>query len=381
MRKPTSSKILVLFTTVCFMLTFLFAAGGQPVAAMSDASVVPIPDTNLRVLIGETIHKPSGDITIGDLKQMEKFDNKGKLVQDFSGLEYATNLQELTLTNTRITSISFVANMTNLRSLNLSDNAITEISHIKNLVNLTDLVLYNNKIQNISALSGLVNVKNLNLELNRIQDISSISNIRNITNLNLESNTISNISPLAKLIFLEKLNLKNNSIKDISPLVQNYQNGGKGFGAQINLTLNELSLGGNSPSGKDIKTLIDNKYTLTCLPQKTIQVQVDGTYLTLDVPPAVVDGRTLVPLRAIFEALNATVDWNSSTRKVTGTKGSTTIVLTINNKQAKVNNQNVMLDVPATIINGRTLVPARFIAESLGKRVEWDNTSRTVLVR
>lgn len=379
MRKYVS-KIFSLLTLGCFVLTFL-CAGIQPARAVSDTYIVPIPDMNLRALIGSTVGKPTDNITVGDLRQMEKFDNKGKVIEDFSGLEYASNLQELKLTNTRIKKINFLADMTNLHVLDLSDNAIVDVSPLRNLTNLNELVLYNNKIEDISPLSGLVNLSNLNLETNRVQDISPVSNMRNILYLNLASNNISNITPLSRLIFLKRINVSNNQIDDISPLLQNYQNGGKGFDTQINVSMNKLSLAEKSPSGKIIKTLTDNYYTLNCLPQKTIQVQVDGAYLSMDVPPAVISGRTLVPLRAIFEALGASVDWNPATRTVSGSKGEISMSLIINNRQAKVNGQLVMMDVGATIVDGRTLVPARFIAETLGRHVEWDDTHRVVVIK
>ena len=330
-------------------------------------------------MISETLGKQSDNITVGDLKQMEKFDNKDKVIENYSGLEYASNLKELKLTHTYLKNISLVSNMTNLRSLNLSDNTIVDISPLLNLENLNELNLYNNKIENISPLSGLVNIAKLNLELNRVKDISPLGNMRNITELNLASNTISDITPLSKLIFLKSLNLANNTIKDIAPLLQNNQNGGKDI--KIDLSLNELSLGSDSPSGKIIKTLTDDYYTIGALPQKTIQVEVNGSYLTMDVPPAVINGRTLVPLRAIFEVLGASVSWNQATRTVVGSKGDTNITLIINNRQARVNGQNIMMDVPGTIVDGRTMVPARFIAESLGKHVEWDDTHRVVIIK
>ncbi|SHI74505.1 Endonuclease YncB, thermonuclease family [Geosporobacter subterraneus DSM 17957] len=111
------------------------------------------------------------------------------------------------------------------------------------------------------------------------------------------------------------------------------------------------------------------------------KVTVDGKQLQFDVPPAVVQGRTLVPLRAIFEALGATLDWDNPTKTVTGTKGSTTIVLTIGNKTATINGAKKDLDVPGTIINSRTLVPARFIAEALGAKVDWDAATKTVVIK
>jgi beta-lactamase superfamily II metal-dependent hydrolase len=74
------------------------------------------------------------------------------------------------------------------------------------------------------------------------------------------------------------------------------------------------------------------------------------------------------------------VDWDGATRTVIATKSGSKIELPVNQKTAKKNDQEIQLDVPATIIDGRTLVPARFVAESLGCNVDWDGISRTVIV-
>jgi len=111
-----------------------------------------------------------------------------------------------------------------------------------------------------------------------------------------------------------------------------------------------------------------------------ISVYLDGTPLTFDVPPQTIDGRILVPLRAIFEALGAGVDWNEATRVITATKDGTTVVLTIGSNTATVNGQSVTLDVPPQVIDGRTLVPLRFVAESFGVTVDWDGSTRTVTI-
>jgi len=119
---------------------------------------------------------------------------------------------------------------------------------------------------------------------------------------------------------------------------------------------------------------------LTASAQEPVKVTIDGQFITVDVPPTIIDGRTLVPVRAIFESLGVEVDWDESTRTVIGTKGSIKIELPIDNKYAKKSGQNIELDVPATIIDGRTLVPTRFIAESLGCNVDWDGNTRTVII-
>lgn len=118
----------------------------------------------------------------------------------------------------------------------------------------------------------------------------------------------------------------------------------------------------------------------TAFAAEPIKVYIDNTRLDMEVMPQIRDGRTLVPMRAIFEALGAEVKWDNDSREASGKLGETVVTLKIDSKTAYVNGQPKELDVPATIVSGRTLVPARFIAESLGAEVGWDNESRTVLI-
>ncbi len=111
-----------------------------------------------------------------------------------------------------------------------------------------------------------------------------------------------------------------------------------------------------------------------------IKVLVNGGELSFDQPPIIKDSRTLVPLRAIFEALGAEVDWDGDTRTVTASKGKTTVVLTVDSASYTVNGSEKTLDVPAQIVNSRTLVPVRAVSESFGCEVEWDGDTRTVVI-
>lgn len=111
-----------------------------------------------------------------------------------------------------------------------------------------------------------------------------------------------------------------------------------------------------------------------------ISVMLNGNTLDFDVPPQIIDGRTLVPLRAIFEALGADVDWNGETRTVTAHKDDTMISMTIGNNVMRINSHEVTLDVPPQIINDRTLVPARAAAEGFGADVAWNESDRTVII-
>ena len=111
-----------------------------------------------------------------------------------------------------------------------------------------------------------------------------------------------------------------------------------------------------------------------------ISVILNGNKIIFDVTPQIINNRTMVPLRAIFEALGATVSWNGETQTVTSTKNNTTISLTIESPSMIVNNQHISLDSPACIVDGRTLVPVRAISEAFGISVDWDNATRTVLI-
>lgn len=112
----------------------------------------------------------------------------------------------------------------------------------------------------------------------------------------------------------------------------------------------------------------------------TIRVFYDSKEIKFDVPPKIVNSRTLVPFRAIFEELGAIVEWDAKTSKVIGIKDNTTVVLTVNKNIAKVNNKEILLDTEPIIINGRTLIPLRFVSESLGLNVEWNTENNAVII-
>ncbi|MNO60060.1 hypothetical protein D3C76_506620 [compost metagenome] len=111
-----------------------------------------------------------------------------------------------------------------------------------------------------------------------------------------------------------------------------------------------------------------------------INVYIDGSPLKTDQAPIMVQGRVMLPLRAIFEALNATVKWDQKAQIVTAIKGDTTIVLKIKSKVATINNEAVTLDVPAQSIKGRTMVPVRFVSEALGQEVGWNSKTKRVTI-
>ncbi|HOV27416.1 MAG TPA: stalk domain-containing protein [Pseudobacteroides sp.] len=111
-----------------------------------------------------------------------------------------------------------------------------------------------------------------------------------------------------------------------------------------------------------------------------IKIKVNNNEVPLNVPPRIINGRVLIPVRSVFEKLGAKVSWEQSTGKITISKNSTTIELTVGSSVAYIGMNQLPLDVPATIILGRTVVPLRFIAENIGLDVSWDQTKRLVSI-
>lgn len=107
------------------------------------------------------------------------------------------------------------------------------------------------------------------------------------------------------------------------------------------------------------------------------KVMLDGKQLSFDVDPVIYNGTTLVPLRAIFEAMGATVKWDPTTQTAVAVKGNTGIVLKIGSMNPTINGLTQTLQVPAKIINGSTMAPLRFVGEAFGGTVRWDSKTST----
>ncbi|MCL2564809.1 MAG: stalk domain-containing protein [Defluviitaleaceae bacterium] len=132
----------------------------------------------------------------------------------------------------------------------------------------------------------------------------------------------------------------------------------------------------------DIRIIRDDAAQLTEPHQQIyswdIQIFLDGRVLIFDSPPVIVNDRTMVPFRAIFEAFDAEISWNSETQTVTTAHSLASVILTIGDTTAFVSGTAKQLDVPPIITNDRTMVPLRFISEAMGATVDWNSDERIV---
>ena len=122
-------------------------------------------------------------------------------------------------------------------------------------------------------------------------------------------------------------------------------------------------------------------YPIKTSDDENIIVKVNNNIIDFDQPPIIYNDRTLVPLRAIFEALDAAVAWDDNTRTVTAVRDGVAVKFTIDAYQFYKNGEAIDLDVPSMIVNDRTLVPVRAISEAFGCIVDWDGDTKQVIIR
>ena len=180
---------------------------------------VRIPDSNLRAVIAETLNKnPNAAITVDELKSLRKLEGQNRDIRDLTGLEFATNLNELFLWNNQITDISPIAGLINLHNLRLSVNPISDFSLLKGLKNLTHLWLNETPLSDLSPITGLTKLEWLDLWSTDLSDLSPIAGLINLKAIAITGGTITDLSPLARLINMESVFVWGNPVSNISGL-------------------------------------------------------------------------------------------------------------------------------------------------------------------
>ncbi len=119
---------------------------------------------------------------------------------------------------------------------------------------------------------------------------------------------------------------------------------------------------------------------VSAVADEQVTVIMDGETIEFDVPAQIINGRTMVPVRKIFEKLGMEVEWNAEDQSVTAYKKGVIIQLAINDTTVYRNAIQQVIDVPAQIVNDRTLVPVRVVSECAGATVSWDDNTKTVYI-
>ncbi|GEM_PF-2046473 len=111
-----------------------------------------------------------------------------------------------------------------------------------------------------------------------------------------------------------------------------------------------------------------------------VNVKIDGELVNFEQSALLIDGKTVVPLRGVFEYFGAVVEWEQSTKTITARKGTTIIELVIGSKTMKVNGTSTNLEVAPQMVNNHTMIPLRAVSEAFGAEVGWDAETTTALI-
>lgn len=115
---------------------------------------------------------------------------------------------------------------------------------------------------------------------------------------------------------------------------------------------------------------------------KEVKIEIDGKAMVpKDMPAVIIDGRTMLPMRQIAQELGCEVNWNEAAKQIYVMRGSDIIVFTVDSKTGYENGKKFTMDVPATIVNDRTMLPVRALADALHLNIKWDDPNRIVSIQ
>lgn len=359
-------------------------------AQLQQSSEVHFQDELLEATIRQQLQKKDNEaVTTTNIASLTTLKLTG--VKSVEGLQYATNLTQLVLSNGEIEDIGPLSALTKLTSLNLSENQIADLSPLQSLTKLKSLYLTNNRITDLQALAGLTQLSSLYAGDNQIKELAPLKRMTKLVDLNLASNLVYDLGPLQSLKNISYLDLSYNRIWNLEPIrghsfAHYYDTGALIYG--LNYAGNYLDLRRNSTSYKILEALDQRDSPASTTPINKVERLVIGSTtafiwespFTLTHAPFIVSDRTYVPIRFVSKWLGAEVGWDQRTKEVTIRKGGQTIRWIVNEKSVDVNGQTVPYDVPMLLKNNSAFVPVRFVSERLDASVEYMTNPKTLLI-
>ena len=214
MQRTNGQHIFIYTFIFCATLFFMFPL-------MTKAQTVNIPDANLRAAIEEALGKaPDVRITVDEMRTLIRLEAGNKDISDLTGLEAATNLEDLRLNHNSISDLSPLAALIRLHHLQLEDNTISDLSPLNGLINLGNLHIPHNLISDLSPVAGLVNLRGVNFGHNIVSNWSPLAGLVKLENISMSHNPVADLSPLTGLISLQGFHTWGTPILDLAPLAK-----------------------------------------------------------------------------------------------------------------------------------------------------------------
>ncbi|MEI7027419.1 stalk domain-containing protein [Paenibacillus sp. y28] len=379
---------MVRLVLICFLLFFHPALHAEEAAPASEP--VTFADAALEQAVRGQLQLADGPVTIRHMNSLLSLSLDTR-ISDLGGLEHAANLRSLSVDAAPVQDFTPIASLSNLETLSIQHTSLADLSFASGLGKLQVLLVPDNELRDLSPLAGLPDLLTCDLTGNRIQSLEPLSHTPRLTFLLASHNEIEDLRPLAPLPFLSQVELGFNRIQDPSPLrrlsqltILDVQNNEiedmsvlQGFPSLYEAKVR------NNPVNADSLQLIGRmkQEGEVKLDTDAITVYVNGEVQPYPFEPLLQDDVTLVPMRAIFEKLGASVAWDDTTRTVTARKQTKQIVIQAGSETAAVNGTPLQMGTAPIIAHDTLMVPLRFVSEALGAEVEWIAPSQQIRIR
>ena len=185
------------------------------------AQTVRIPDTNLRAAIAAALDKTPEDlITAGEMATLRRFEAEDAGIRDLTGLEAATNLENVILHHNLISDLSPLAELPKLHTIHVGDNTISDLSPLAKSTTLERLDIWENLISDLSPLTGVINLRWINFNDNAVSDLTPLAGLIRLDSIRMNRNPIGDLSPLTGLVSLRRFHSWGTPILNLAALTK-----------------------------------------------------------------------------------------------------------------------------------------------------------------
>jgi Leucine-rich repeat (LRR) protein len=191
---------------------------GEPSYGTIQATEVIIEDPKVEMAIRHQLNKWAGTLTAEDMEQLTILDADYQGISNLTGLEFATNLEELYLEGNQIQDLNPVQGLTNLKKLSLGNNQINSLLPLQKLTGLIELSVWKNQLTSLAGVEKLAQLESLNVHTNQIANLELLTNLSSLTTFNGNSNLIESLDFLTTLPMLASIELSHNLVTDIQSL-------------------------------------------------------------------------------------------------------------------------------------------------------------------
>ncbi|MDE0688743.1 MAG: dockerin type I domain-containing protein [Candidatus Poribacteria bacterium] len=213
--QPAKIQYIFIATLMFCLMVFLMFPLTAP------AQNVTIPDDNLRAAIAATLGKePNSQITRADMRRLTRLDAHNRDITDLTGLEFATNLDDIRANDNLIEDLSPLEGLTRLDVVEFRHNVISDLSPLAGLINLERLIVPDNLISDLSPIAGLDALREIGVSNNAISDFSPVSGLTKLENIWLSENPIADLSEFIGLTSLRRFRSWGTPVFNLSALTE-----------------------------------------------------------------------------------------------------------------------------------------------------------------